>query len=193
MASYQDFPAELQTERLRMRRWLPSDAENYRGLWLERDLRARHRVGPDGRPTVEEMRERLVTNPLGAAEGLGLLPIERRDTGEFIGYCGLTVGQATFDEPEIAYELARRAHGRGYATEAARAVVEAAARTGRRRLWATVREWNVASFRVLEKLGFHPSGRVTEDAERGDTIWMTRALDPSRSLPVDAGGVGPQT
>jgi hypothetical protein len=27
-----------------------------------------------------------VDNPLGAERGLGLLPIERRDTGEFIGY-----------------------------------------------------------------------------------------------------------
>lgn len=123
------------------------------------------------------MRGRLLGNPLMADPGLGLLPIELRDTGEFIGYCGLTVGQATFDEPEIAYELARKAHGHGYATEAARAVMGAAARTGRRRLWATVREWNTPSFRVLEKLGFHRSDRVTEDAERGDMIWMTRLLD----------------
>ncbi|WP_433167078.1 GNAT family N-acetyltransferase [Kribbella sp. CA-247076] len=177
MTTYSDLPAELVTERLRLRRWLPSDAEEHRGLWLERDPRALRRIDADGRPTVEEMRGWLVDNPLAAAPGLGLLPIERRDTGEFIGYCGLTVGQASFDEPELAYELARRAHGHGYATEAARAVVAAAAGTGRRRLWATVREWNAASFRVLEKLGFHRSGRVTEDAERGNSVWMTRTLD----------------
>jgi RimJ/RimL family protein N-acetyltransferase len=177
VATYEDLPAELATPRLRLRRWLPSDAEEYRGLWLERDPRALRRVDAEGRPTVEDMRGWLVDNPLAAAPGLGLLPIERRDTGEFIGYCGLTVGQASFDEPELAYELARLAHGHGYATEAARAVVEAAARTGRRRLWATVREWNTASFRVLEKLDFHRSGRVTKDAERGDSIWMTRVLD----------------
>jgi RimJ/RimL family protein N-acetyltransferase len=177
VATYEDLPAELVTERLRLRRWLPSDAEEYRGLWLERDPRALRRIDAEGRPTVEEIRGWLVENPLAAAPGLGLLPIERRDTGEFIGYCGLTVGQGSFDEPEIAYELARRAHGHGYATEAARAVLEAAGRTGRRRLWATVREWNAASFRVLEKLDFHRSGRVTVDAERGDSIWMTRVLD----------------
>ncbi|MGC4941751.1 GNAT family N-acetyltransferase [Kribbella sp. DT2] len=177
MATYGDLPGELGTERLRLRRWVPSDAEEYRGLWLERDPRALRRVDAEGRPTVEEIRGWLVENPLSAAPGLGLLPIEVRDTGEFVGYCGLTVGQASFDEPEIAYELARRAHGHGYATEAARVVVEAAARTGRRRLWATVREWNAESFRVLEKLGFERSGRVTADAERGDSIWMTRGLE----------------
>lgn len=178
MGIYEALPAELVTERLRLRRWLPSDVEEYRGLWLERDPRAVRRIDAEGRPTVEEMRGWLRDNPLMADRGLGLLPIELRDTGEFIGYCGLTVGRGSFDEPEIAYELARRAHGRGYATEAARAVVEAAARTGRRRLWATVREWNAPSFRVLEKLGFHRSDRITEDAERGNTIWMTRALEP---------------
>jgi RimJ/RimL family protein N-acetyltransferase len=154
-----------------------ADAEEYRGLWVERDPRALRRIDAEGRPTVKQVRGWLVENPLAAEPGLGLLVIERRDSGEFVGYCGLTVGRGSFEEPEIAYELARRAHGHGYATEAARAVVEAAARTGRRRLWATVREWNSASFRVLEKVGFERSGRVTEDAERGDTIWMTRALD----------------
>ena len=168
---------DLTTERLRLRPWLPADAEEYRGLWVERDPRAVRRIDAKGRPTVEEIRGWLTDNPLAAAPGLGLLPIELKETGEFIGYCGLTVGQGSFGEPELAYELAQRAHGHGYATEAARAIVEAAARTGRRRLWATVREWNAPSFRVLEKLGFTRSGRVTEDPERGDLIWMTRVLD----------------
>lgn len=176
MPTYENFPAALATERLRLRRWLPSDAEEYRGLWLERDSRALRRIDAEGRPTLEDMRGWLAENPLAAAPGLGLLPIERRDTGEFIGYCGLTVGQASFDEPEIAYELAQRAHGHGFATEAAHAVVEAATRTGRRRLWATVREWNTPSFRVLEKLDFHPSTRITKDPTRGNSIWMTRTL-----------------
>ncbi|WSJ20054.1 GNAT family N-acetyltransferase [Nocardia sp. NBC_01327] len=176
--AYSNFPASLSTQRLRLRRWRPSDAEQHRQLWIERDARARRRIGADGRPTLEEMREWLVANPLGADPGLGLLPIEVRDTGEFIGYCGLIVGQGSYAEPEIAYELVRRAHGHGYATEAGRAVVEAAACTGRRRLWATVREWNTASFRVLEKLGFDRSGRVDPDPERGDSIWMTLKLDP---------------
>ncbi|WBQ07503.1 GNAT family N-acetyltransferase [Kribbella sp. CA-293567] len=177
MGTYEDLPAELVTERLRLRRWVPADADDYRGLWLERDPRAVRRIDAEGRPTVEEIRGRLLDNPLAAAPGLGLLPIELRATGEFLGYCGLTVGQASFEEPEIAYELAQRAHGNGYATEAAAAVLEAAARTGRQRLWATVREWNAPSFRVLEKLGFHRSERVTEDAVRGNSIWMTRTLD----------------
>ncbi|MEU9455391.1 GNAT family N-acetyltransferase [Streptomyces sp. NPDC048277] len=58
------------------------------------------------------------------------------------------MGRASLDEPEIAYELFRRAHGQGYAAEAASAVLDAAITTGRTRLWATVRSWNAPSFRA---------------------------------------------
>jgi RimJ/RimL family protein N-acetyltransferase len=105
-----------------------------------------------------------------------MLAIELLSAPGFIGYCGLTVGSATEEEPEIAFELFRATHGRGFATEAARAVVEMARGTGRSRLWATVREWNAASLRVLAKLDFVDSGRRTEDTERGSSVWMTRHL-----------------
>ncbi|WP_308455425.1 MULTISPECIES: GNAT family N-acetyltransferase [unclassified Streptomyces] len=56
----------------------------------------------------------------------------------------------------------------------AKAVVDAATATGRTRLWATVRTWNAASFRVLEKLGFARHHVTTDD--RGELVWLTRAL-----------------
>lgn len=102
------------------------------------------------------------------------MPVIRRAAGDFIGYCGLTVGRASVDEPEIAYELFRRVHGQGYATEAASAVLDAAAATGRKRLWATVRPWNAPSFRVLEKLGFERDHVSTEDGV--ELVWLTRLL-----------------
>lgn len=94
--------------------------------------------------------------------------------GDFIGYCGLTVGRASVDEPEIAYELFRRAHGPGYATEAGFAVLDVAIATGPKRLWSTVRPWNAPSFRVLEKLGFQRDHVSTEDS--GELVWLTRSL-----------------
>ena len=92
-----------------------------------------------------------------------------RGDDEFLGYCGLVIGRATIDEPEIAYELLRSAHGRGYATEAAAAIVDAARATGRQRLWSTVRTWNTPSFRVLEKIGFRRDHTTTD--EHGDIVW----------------------
>ncbi|MFE3456600.1 GNAT family N-acetyltransferase [Nocardiopsis aegyptia] len=106
--------------------------------------------------------------------GIALLPVQRRDEGDLIGYCGLIIGRSTLEEPEIAYELFQRAHGRGYATEAARAVLDAAAATGRTRLWSTVGTWNAPSLRVLDKLGFERD-RVSME-ENGEVVWLTRSL-----------------
>lgn len=90
------------------------------------------------------------------------------------GYCGLITGRSTLEEPEIAYELLRSAHGNGYATEAASAVLAAAIATGRRRLWATVRTWNTPSFRVLAKLGFERRHSTWDDG--GELVWNVREL-----------------
>lgn len=176
MASFEPMASELFTDRLHLRPWRASDAEPHRLLWTERDRRSLRLIDADGRPTVEDLRERMTEQPTDPQSGLTLYAVERLAGADFIGYCGLIIGQATAEEPEIAYELARRSHGNGYATEAARIVVAEAAATGRRRLWATVREWNTPSFRVLEKVGFHDSGRVTPDPDRGDSIWMTKDL-----------------
>lgn len=73
-----------------------------------------------------------------------------------IGYIGLTQdeGRTAEREAELGFRLARRSWGRGYATEAAQAVVEAVFRAGRvDRLIGIVDPQNGASVRVLQKLG----------------------------------------
>src|SRR6059058_4780018 len=158
---------ELETDRLTLWPWAKGDAEDYRALIAERD---------DGTVSVETARERIVTQLASAGRtGIALLAVRRRAEGDFIGYCGLIVGRASVDEPEIAYELFRRVHGHGYATEAARAVVGAAVATGRKRLWSTVGVWNTPSLRVLEKLGFERD-HVAPDDGKGEVVWLTRTL-----------------
>ena len=145
-------PSVLETERLRLRPWRESDAAEYRTLWLERDPRSLRVISADGKPTVDDLRENIRSQLADSARtGLSLLAVERRVENDFIGYCGLIGREATVEEPEIAYELLRRVHGYGYATEAARAVRDAARATGQTRLWAGVRGWNSASLRVLSK------------------------------------------
>jgi RimJ/RimL family protein N-acetyltransferase len=155
----------IETARLRMRLRDRDDAE-----W-NLELLSEHEGGTTR--TLREAQQRLEQQNVEAREaGIGLLAIQRRRERDVIGYCGLIVGRATLDEPELAYELLRRAHGHGYATEAARAVMDAAFETGRQRLWATVRAWNAPSFRVLEKIGFVRDHAVI-DAE-GELVYMVR-------------------
>lgn len=156
----------IETERLTLRLRDERDAEWYRELIGER--------GEDV-PTLEEATARLARSRDQALEtGIGCLTISRRAEGDPIGYCALIVGRRSLDEPEIAYELLQRFHGHGYATEAARALVAAAADTGRRRLWSTVGAWNTPSFRVLEKVGFRRHHTVTD--ERGEVVYLIRDL-----------------
>ncbi|MDX2645554.1 GNAT family N-acetyltransferase [Streptomyces sp. NPDC001902] len=166
MSTYETMSFHLETERLILRPWAESDAAEFSALLSERG---------NGTPTVERIRT-AIAELLAATEstGIALLPIQRRDEGDFIGYCGLIIGRSTLDEPEIAYELFQRAHGHGYATEAARAVLDAAIATGRKRLWSTVGTWNTPSLRVLEKLGFERDHVSTED--NGEVVWLTRSL-----------------
>jgi len=165
----------LETDRLILRHSRVDEAAIYRQLWTERDPRVppHRRVNSEGRPTVEDIAaqiraEREESRP-------GLLAVERKGTADVIGYCGLTIhGNGSPDEPELAYELLRAAHGCGYATEAGRAVVAWASEAGYRRLWAGVWDWNVASRRVLEKLGFREAGRVEPDSVYGHSLLTVR-------------------
>lgn len=85
--------------------------------------------------------------------------------------------------PEIGYWLTPDAWGRGYATEAGRAMLEIARYAlGHRRLGAHHHLDNPASGRVLRKLGFAPTGHIAprESRARGVSVpsaSYTLALD----------------
>ncbi len=167
----------LETERLLLRPWRVGEAAVQHELWTERDPRvpAHRRIGPDGRPSVEDCAEWI--RGTHRQPPPGLLAIERKDAGDVIGYCGLIGGAGALpDEPELAYELLRRVHGHGYATEAAQEIVRWATAAGHSRLRAGVREWNGASRRVLAKLGFVESGRIVSDAAHGDSLLFVLPL-----------------
>lgn len=180
---YQPMARRLETPRLLLTPFEAADAEPYAALIAER--------GPGARNfgmTVDEVSALIAEQATAAAvNGIGFLGIRRRaadvaGSGDFIGYCGLLIGRGSLDEPEIAYELLRSTHGRGYATEAAAAVIEAARATGRRRLWSTVGDWNDASFRVLEKCGFRRDHTVPGDS--GELVYLVLDLDEIHRQPA---------
>jgi RimJ/RimL family protein N-acetyltransferase len=155
-------PERIDTDRLVLTPEEQDDAD-----WLSELFTARG----GQRFTVDDARERIAAMRSMTAElGIGVLVLRTRESGEPLGYCGIVLGRGSLEEPELAYELLPRAHGRGYATEAARAVLDAAFATGRTRVWATVAPENVASFRVLDKLGFRRHHVGTDD--RGEHVWM---------------------
>jgi [ribosomal protein S5]-alanine N-acetyltransferase len=166
----------LETGRLLLRPWRVAEAVVLRELWTERDPRVppHRRINADGHPTVADLEDWIRTNQ---PSSVGLLAVERKAARDVIGYCGLIDGGrgAEEEEPELAFELLRRVWRQGYATEASLAVLDWARSSGYERLRATVWEWNIASRRVLAKVGF-TTEREELDAVYGKNLFTTRRL-----------------
>jgi [ribosomal protein S5]-alanine N-acetyltransferase len=175
----------LETGRLVLRPQQVGDAAVFHQLWSERDPRVpAHRHIVDGRPTVDDIAGAIAGDDPGVG-GPRLLTVVLRSAGAAIGYCGLNAhGNGSPAEPELAYELLRREHGHGYATEAGRAVVDWAQDAGYARLWAGVWDWNHASRRVLSKLGFRELRRTEPSSDHGCSLLAVRDLTPSPGLPA---------
>lgn len=77
---------------------------------------------------------------------------------EIIGCVGL--GEIDEQDVELGYWFAREHWGKGYATEAARAMIGLARTLGHRKLVAGHFVDNPASGRVLRKVGFRPTGQI---------------------------------
>jgi RimJ/RimL family protein N-acetyltransferase len=100
-----------------------------------------------------------------AEEGSGArLAIERVADGAFIGWCVLSRWNPDHRSAALGYCLDDAAWGHGYATEAARALLDwAFATLDLNRVQAETDTRNVASARVLEKLDFLREGTLRED------------------------------
>lgn len=172
-----DREVALETDRLALRPWRVAEAALQRELWIERDPRVppHRRIDANGHPTVADLEESIRTHQ--PSSSIGLLAVEQKTAGDVIGYCGLVdSGRTSEGEPELAFELVRRVWRHGYATEASRAVLEWARSSGYERVWAMVWEWNIASRRVLAKLGFTETDRTEVDPVRGTTLFTVRRL-----------------
>ena len=107
---------------------------------------------------------------LYARFGFGLYLVELAATAEAIGMCGL-VRRAGLADVDVGFAFLERFQTRGYAFEAATAVMAHARRDlGLSRVVAIVTPDNVRSARLLRKLGFRNEGpvRLKPDAEALD-------------------------
>jgi RimJ/RimL family protein N-acetyltransferase len=88
--------------------------------------------------------------------GVRLWLARNRITGDVVGFCGFLEISSLHPDPQLVYALFERYTGKGLATEMARTVIAAARARGFTTIVAGVDAVNVASVRVLEKLGFKP-------------------------------------
>ena len=114
-----------------------------------------------------------------------LVTLPGANGARLIGSCGLALSDA--GGVELGYWIARNHWGRGYATEAARAVLSVARAIGHDRIEASHFIDNPASGQVLRKLGFRPTGEWRPRYSEGRKAVCTAVMFETRLAPVGNG------
>jgi [ribosomal protein S5]-alanine N-acetyltransferase len=155
---------ELETTRLRLRPFRAADVGLVHALWTDADVR--RFLFDDRRLSPEDTRSRIEASLANFEQhGYGLWLAFARDGGALVGFAGLL--RAEEAPPNLIYGIAPDFWGRGYATEAARAVLDyALTLPGLAKVAADVDEPNTASVRVLEKLGMRRTHGGAEEGSR---------------------------
>jgi RimJ/RimL family protein N-acetyltransferase len=148
----------IETERLRIRPVEPEvDAEPLYELYGNEEA-MRFVLRPASR-NVREVRDRLEGIVEWTRSGWGLWALEERESDRIVGLAGLFPLAGEGPEIELAYHIVPSRWGRGYATEAGAALLEAAWReTALGQVVAIAVPENRASTRVMEKLGMSCQG-----------------------------------
>jgi RimJ/RimL family protein N-acetyltransferase len=155
----------LETERLRLRGHETGDFERLAELWG--DPRTVEFIGRKPSSGEEAWARLLRYAGLWTLMGFGYWVVEEKATGEYLGECGFAeyrreIEPSIVGRPEAGWVFAASAQGKGYATEAMRAVLAwGRVRFGDEGAVCLVDPENRASLRVAEKLGFREERRVS--------------------------------
>ena len=96
------------------------------------------------------------------------LAITERQTGELIGAVGLSI-TARFDRAELGYWVGKPYWGKGYCTEASKAVMDwGFSNLNLNRVYAVHMKRNPASGRVMQKLGMTREGEFRQHVKKWD-------------------------
>lgn len=196
--------ARLRTERLVLRRFRADDSDALVGLDSDPEVvRFINGGHPTPRATIENDILPLFMQTDPNHPLLGFWAAEEPTSGAFLGWFAFRLEPESTNIVSLGYRFRRAAWGQGYATEGARALIDAAfASTDIQSVRASTYEDNAASLKVMERLGMRRvrAYRFSEaDLEQADTagaatdqLWpgldLEYALDRSewtRLQPVD--------
>jgi RimJ/RimL family protein N-acetyltransferase len=162
----------LETARLVIRTIEPGDAQAWVAMLADPEVR--RFLPPFAVPTLETFHRAVEgRHAMERAGGYTMWAVEEKETGAFAGQCGLSpvdrvpppgeataaAGQGTGREVEVAYHFTRACWNKGYATEAAIAVLaHGLGPLGLGRIMAVAMPGNTGSWRVMEKAGMRYQG-----------------------------------
>jgi ribosomal-protein-alanine N-acetyltransferase len=170
MRIYEDGPETL---RLTHRAFTAADAEAL--FALNSNPEVMRYTGEPRAESVEAMRTAIADYPDFNTVGFGRWACVLNETERIIGFCGLK-HLSDIGEVDIGFRFLPEFWGRGLATEAAGACLEFGFETiGLSRIVGLVLPDNLASVRVLEKIGMDPDGEMQLDGERVLRFATTRS------------------
>jgi RimJ/RimL family protein N-acetyltransferase len=166
----------IETARLRLREHRREDFASCAAMWSQPEV-TRY-IG--GRPFTEEETWARFLRYTGhwVVVGFGYWVIEDRETGTFLGEAGFADFKRDIEPridgtPEVGWVLTPGAHGKGYATEAVRAVLAwGEMKANFQRTVCLINPENAPSIRVALKCGFAEYCRTTYHQQ--DTILFER-------------------
>lgn len=152
----------IETDRLRVRRLTDADLDAVHAIYGDAET-MRH-IGRSGRPTENrDATARILRWFMDheATHGYGMWALDERDGEPVVGVAGLLLAEGHGPEVEVVYLVRRDRWGRGYATEAIRAVLDVGhGLLGLRRIIGLAYPDNESSQRVMAKAGMLPDGEV---------------------------------
>lgn len=155
-------PPELETDRLLLRHWRAEDHKPFAALCA--DVEVMRWIGDGSTRTAEQASAAIARFEREWDErGYGLFAIELRETGELIGFTGLSRPDfmpELLPPVEIGWRLARAHWGKGYVTEAAIAALAFGVRLPVcEEIVSICQTGNSASSRIMLKIGLEFDGR----------------------------------
>jgi [ribosomal protein S5]-alanine N-acetyltransferase len=147
-------PLSLETPRLVLRDFVGADWPAVLAWAGHPAVAGPMAVAPFDEPDARAYVARMVSSQLRRPRRRFEVAIVTRDDGRLVGACGMAIASG---EGSLGYALAPAAWGRGYATEAATAMLALGfTQVGIRRAVASCLAGNTGSAAVLHKLGFSP-------------------------------------
>jgi ribosomal-protein-alanine N-acetyltransferase len=160
---------QTETARLSLRPFTADDLDDLVGLFGDPDVMLHIGKGVRSRAETKESLDR--TMGYWSRLGLGMWAVHEKDTGRFVGRCGLQP-LADSGDVELGYAYHRAFWGRGLATEGSVAALRFGFETlALPRIVAIARPENTASWRVMEKLGMTREQTGPSPYDRSVVVW----------------------
>ena len=152
----------FETERLYMRRITQDDFSSWKEILSDPETMKHY-----PKPYDDQGVQRWIDWTLSNYEkyGFGLRALVLKETGEFIGDCGITMQNINGNLlPEIGYHLNKKYHRQGFASEAAKKCRDFAFETlGFPAVYSYMSDLNQASYGVAQKIGMQLTEKYADD------------------------------